>query len=185
MLKKYDLEKEKVKYIEVDFSFLVDNYGFEVIESYASPSFGGQESIMLGSKKTNFSIRIIKERGIYFFDFVSNLFQIRRYVYFDWDITASYIKGYGKYVGEIIPSDKSIGDSKYQLLRAEEKLQDIGNSFDKIIEAFSWKNYRKTARVCRRYERQRGNSIFGTMSFGGYLRALVSWVYSVLFSKKK
>jgi hypothetical protein len=153
------MNKYGIKYIKVNFYFMIIRYKYKIIHTFTSESFGGNEIVIL-----NFGdvfIKIVKDREQYGFYFTNGLAK-KNELWYDLDIIKPYIEKKIKYV----PCNESVSladlyDADVQLSKAKLDMEYIKNNFEYIISYFENNKFKVTQKSFKKFERQRAKLRYG------------------------
>lgn len=150
---------EKIpKYMKINFNFIIDDYGFKIVDASSSESFGGNEIVILNAN--GLFIKIVKDRDQYTYYFGTNVDEKEEW--YDWDIIENYLKGNKKYLSEDSDDDTSLMyDTKYLLEKAKSELKIINQNFVKILAIFNDENKIATKKILNKYKNQRAKLLYG------------------------
>jgi len=150
---------KNIRHINIDYHFLIEEYGFELVEVLSSPSFGGEERAIF--KAEHVYVKIVLEREQYAFYF-SNTMALQRGEWYDWDIVKQYIDGNKSYT--MMSIEESLGelyDRDKQLEKARVTIHEIKSYFPEVLKCFSMSDWRDVEKFFRKLENQRAKSRYG------------------------
>jgi len=160
----FKMKNIKTKYMKINFDFMMQDYGFAIINEESKDSFGGNEVLLL--EKDNIYIRIIKDRDIYSFSFTNSIIKGKKdwdeSIWYDWELIKTYIDGKKNYeLKERMEQHKSFFDTTFRLIKANESLSLIHKNFDKIIKIFRKQDFKEVVDKLKKYRKQRSKALFG------------------------